>query len=97
MSRSYKNRTGIGVIAFVVLILAAIVSYSRIGLNERYQEAEIKIDRLQAQIDEQKDREQEIKNLKTYVQTRSYIEDIARDKLGLVYKDEIIFTPKEED
>ena len=96
MRRRYKKRTGIGIIAFVVLMLAAIVSYSRIGLNERYHKAEIKMDRLQAQIDEEKEREEDIKNLKVYVQTKSYIEEIARDKLGLVYKDDVIFTPEEK-
>ena len=96
MRRSRKKRTGIGIIAFVVLILAAIVSYSRIDLKERYNEAEIKINRLQVRIDEQNTRTLDISNLKAYVQTRSYIEEIAREKLGLVYDDEIIFTPEDK-
>lgn len=96
MKRRYKSRTGIGIIVFVVLILAAIVSYSRIGLEDRYNKAEIKMNRLQAQIDEQNERTEEINKKKAYVQTKSYIEEIAREKLGLVYKDEIIFKPDEE-
>lgn len=95
MKRRKKNRTGIGIIAFVVLILFAIVSYNRIGLEERYDEAQIKIDRLQAKIEEQEERELDINNLKAYVQTKSYIEEIAREKLGLVYEDEYIFKKEE--
>ncbi|HWT74931.1 MAG TPA: septum formation initiator family protein [Mobilitalea sp.] len=95
MRRRKKNGTGVGIIVFVVLILFAIVSYNRIGLKERYDEAQIKIDRLQAKIDEQEDRALDISNLKAYVQTKSYIEEVARDKLGLVYKDEYIFKRQE--
>ena len=90
-SRRKKWKSGVGIIAFVVLILFAIVSYSRIDLEKRYKEAEIQINRLEAKISEQMDRQSEINNLKAYVQTKSYIEEIAREKLGLVYEDELIF------
>ena len=30
-----------------------------------------------------------------YMQTNKYIEDVAKDKLGLVYPDEIVIKPKE--
>lgn len=36
-------------------------------------------------------RSKEIENLKEYVQSDKYIEDVARDKLGLVFEDEILF------
>ena len=39
---------------------------------------------------------EEIKNLEAYVHTKRYIEDMAREKLGLVYKDEIILKQEEE-
>lgn len=32
-----------------------------------------------------------IKEYETYTQTKAYVEDIARDKLGLVYEGEILF------
>jgi cell division protein DivIC len=95
MRRRYKSRTGIGIVAFVVLILCGIVSYRKIGLEKESDEAELKIKRLQAQIQEQEDRATDIKNKEAYVQTKKYIEDIARDKLGLVYDDEIIFEPQD--
>jgi len=95
MKRRRKNRTGAGIIIFVVLMLCAIVSYSRIGLQERHNVAQIKIDRLQTQLDEQTDRTLDIANLKAYMQTKSYIEQIAREKLGLVYEDEYILKRKD--
>jgi len=95
MRRSYGKRTGIGIIAFVVLILCGIVSFKRIDLEAKSAENVLSIERLDAQIKEQEERSADINNLKVYVQTKKYIEEVAREKLGLVYEDEIIFKPEE--
>ena len=36
-------------------------------------------------------RNEEIENLETYTKTKKYVEDVAKEKLGLVYEDEILF------
>ena len=95
MRRNSKKRTGIGIIVFTVMILFGIVAYGRVGLAEREEQAALKIKRLQAEIQEQNERAIDINNLKAYVQTKRYIEDMAREKLGLVYPDEIIFRKEE--
>lgn len=95
MSKIHKSRTGIGIISFVVLILCGIVAYKKVGLEEHSAEAKLKINKLEVQLDEQEDRATDIKNMEAYVQTKRYIEDIAREKLGLVYEDEIIFKAEE--
>ena len=97
MKRSYKKGTGIGIIAFVVLILFGIVAFRKIDLEKRSVQAKQKIEELDAQIAEEKERTEEIKNLEAYVHTKRYIEDMAREKLGLVYKDEIILKQEEEE
>jgi cell division protein DivIC len=96
MSKVRKKRTGIGVISFVILMLFGTIAYGKSGLQVKHDEDEIKIERLQAKLDEQAERAVDISNLKAYVQTKRYIEDIAREKLGLVYEDEIIFEPDDE-
>ena len=48
---------------------------------------------LQQKIDSETARTDEIKKLEEYKNTTEYVEGIAKDKLGLVYKDEIIFKP----
>ncbi len=96
MKRSYKKGTGIGIIAFVVLILFGIVAFRKIDLEKQSVQAKQKIEELDAQIAEEKERTEEIKNLEAYVHTKRYIEDVAREKLGLVYKDEIILKQEEE-
>jgi cell division protein FtsB len=96
MRRRRKNRTGAGIIAFVVLLLFAIISYRRIGLDQEYREDKLKLTRLNEQYQEQKERELDIANLREYTKSKKYIEDIAREKLGLVYKDEILFEKEDE-
>ncbi|MBP1753800.1 MAG: hypothetical protein H6Q59_198 [Firmicutes bacterium] len=95
MRRSNKKRTGIGVIAFVVLILCAIVSYRRISLGQERDEDALTISRLETRKQEELERKDEIADYKAYTKTKKYIEDMAREKLGLVYKDDIIFEPEE--
>jgi cell division protein DivIC len=95
MRRSRKNRTGIGIIAFVVLILCAIVSFRRISLGQERNEAEIAIKRLETRKQEELERKEEIAEYKAYTKTKKYIEDMARGKLGLVYEDDIIFEAEE--
>lgn len=50
---------------------------------------------LQNKIDAEEARTQDIADLGAYMQTDEYAEQVAKDKLGLVYEDEIIFKPEE--
>ena len=46
---------------------------------------------LQEQIAAEEERAEEIAEYEKYTQTKKYIEDVAKDKLGLVYEGEIVF------
>jgi len=48
---------------------------------------------LKAQIEEERLREKDIEYLEIHIQTPEYIMELAREKLGLVYPNEIIFRP----
>lgn len=50
---------------------------------------------LQNKIDAEEAHTQDIADLEAYMQTDEYAEQVAKDKLGLVYEDEIIFKPEE--
>ena len=50
---------------------------------------------LQNKIDAEEARTQDIADLEAYMQTDEYAEQVAKDKLGLVYEDEIIFKAEE--
>ena len=76
------KRSMLGISA-VIMLLVMVVS-----VRDRYiaQEKE-----LEASIQEEKDRAEEISELEDYVGTDEYIEQTAKDKLGLVHENEIIF------
>ncbi len=46
---------------------------------------------LKEQIEYEEQRSEDIADFERYTQTRKYIEDTAKEKLGLVYPGEIIF------
>ncbi|MEE1314800.1 MAG: septum formation initiator family protein [Faecalimonas sp.] len=89
--RVLQHKLSVLGISGVIVMLAAILSVGSISLrkkNEAYkaQEAE-----LTAQLEEQAERSEEIDELDEYVGTDEYVEDVAKDKLGLINPNEILF------
>lgn len=95
MSRRYRKRTGLGFIVLMVLCICGIVTYKRIELNRDVAKAQVKIEKLETERINEEKRTVEIKNEEAYRQTIKYIIDVARTKLGLVFKDEILFEKTE--
>ena len=93
--KKLKRRAGLKTIAVMVLIICGIVTYSRTKLDQEAVELAKQVESLNRQIDEEDARTAELEEQRTYVQTKKYIEDMAREKLGLVYPDEIIFEEEE--
>ncbi len=93
--RRKKSRTGIGIIAFVVLSICGIVAFGKNALDNRKEYLEGKDNILNSQLQEEEERGIKLKNREAYVQTKKYIEEIAREKLGLVYDYDILFRKEE--
>ena len=89
-----NRRKNLSVVAFIVVVLCAVISFKKIELNQKIASYEKKIAQLEAQKAEEELRTKEIEEYKAYVQTKKFIEQEARDKLGLVYPDEVIFEPE---
>lgn len=83
-----RSMLGIGA---VIMMLAVVVSVSSFGLQAKNKEYLAQEKELEASIQEEKDRAEEISELESYVGTDEYIEQTAKDKLGLVHENEIIF------
>ena len=83
-----RGMMGIAVVVFLLLIVLQIQSQKLITKNDNYR---VRKAELEQAIQDEKVRAGEIKDLQKYIDSDEYIEKIARDKLGLVYKDEIIF------
>lgn len=94
--KAMKNRRkNLTLVAFVVVVLCGVISFKKIELNQKIEAYEKKIAQLEAEKAEEEQRTKEIEEYKAYVQTKKFIEQEARDKLGLVYPDEIVFEPEE--
>lgn len=89
--RRKQNKTGMVCITLIVLCLVGVMSVQIVSLyqkNEGYKKKEAD---LQASLESEQQRQEEIQEYETYVTTKEYIEQIAKTKLGLVYSNEIIF------
>ena len=69
----------------------AFVSVASLSLRASNADKQQRIEELEAQIAEEEEKSEEIEEYSKYVQTKKYAEEVAKDKLGLVYEDEIIF------
>lgn len=86
-----RRKSGVMMISAVVLVLCFIFAYNSVGMKARIQEnAEVEAD-LRSQIAEQEQLKEDLVRESEYIQSDAYIEEIARDKLGLVHDNEIIF------
>lgn len=92
--RSQRHKRSIIGICAVILLLVAVVSVNSITLRAKNKSYIAQETELKEQIQEEKDREAEIEDLESYVSTDEYIEQVAKDKLGLVHENEIIFKAK---
>ena len=82
-------------ITVVVLSLAVVVNLKSASLKAKDLEYQIREENLQAQKDEEEQRTKDLEERKIYVQTKQYIEEVAKEKLGLVMPDEILLKPSE--
>lgn len=92
-----KRKNGLKIIAVAVLVLFGVITYSSIGLQAEKRALEKQKSELEAQLQTEQERSGELEEQRAYMQTVRYIEEIARKVLGLVYPDETILRPEEEE
>ena len=86
-----QNRFGMFLVSLVGVMLLIVVAFNSIGLMAKKVSYQQKEAVLQEQIAVEQERAQEIEEFEKYTHTKKYIEEVARDKLGLVYEGEILF------
>ena len=80
-----RKRMGYRLIILTVMCLLVTGFYAKHRLQQKngaYQKQE-------------EQRSKDIEELGKYVQTKKYVEEVAKERLGLVYPDEILFKAKE--
>lgn len=86
-----QNRTGMLLVTIVVLMMLVVVTIKSVELRGKKEAYEMKEMALQEEIEAEMLRTEEIAEYGKYTQTKKYVEELAKDKLGLVYEGEIIF------
>lgn len=87
-----KSRTTEFSITIVLCCLVAVLTVKGISLQQKVNANASRLSSLDSQIEEEKQRTDDITALKEYMQTDEYIEKTAREKLGMVKDNE--FLPK---
>ena len=89
--RVLQHKLSILLISGVVLILGVTLSVASVSSRAKNQDLKAQEAELEEQLQAEKAKSEEIDELEEYVGTDEYVEDVAKDKLGLVYPNEILF------
>ena len=93
--RSKQNKSSVVCISLIVLMLVGVMSIQIVSVYGRNQSYQAQEEELQSQLESEQARQKELEEYKKYVNTKEYIEQIAKTKLGLVYPNEVIYKEKE--
>lgn len=86
-----QNKIAMLSITCVVAILFMGMMTKSLTLKEEIADCQAEIKTLDSKIEEETERTTEIDDIKKYMQTDEYYEEVAREKLGLVKDNEIVF------
>lgn len=95
--RAYRRRSHLGAWGIIVIVLAVfgVSAVGSIQLKQKNYTYQAREEALLEAIAEEEKRAEEISALEAYTRTKKYVEDVAKEKLGLVYEDEIIFKSRD--
>ena len=82
----------VGVIICILVVGICMVFLARTKeLKAQNEAANQEVEELQEALQEEKDRTERLEEYAKYVNTKQYVEDMAREKLGLIYPGELVF------
>ncbi len=86
-----QNGFGMLLVSTVIVMLLVVVLVKSIELKQKLAGYQAREQQLLEEIEKEEQRTEEIKEYEKYTQTKQYIEEVAKDKLGLVHEGEILF------
>ena len=89
--RRKRNRRGRIVVSISTVVLISIFASRSIELHAKNSEYEKQIVSLQEEYDSEVARQGELQEREKYMQTKKFVEDYAKERLGLVYANEVVF------
>lgn len=94
-NKKYKKISGLFLRVFVLVFVVAVA----VGIGRqaaRYQEVKDETASVAAQVKEEKEKQQEFEARREYYTSDAYIEQIAREQLGMVKSNEILYINRGE-
>ena len=86
-----QNKLGMICVSVVVMMIFVVLLFGMSSLKIKRDSYVKKEEALTQQIEHEEKRAQELIDYEKYAKTAAYVEEVAKDKLGLVYEDEIVF------
>lgn len=86
-----QNRVGMIAVLVIVAVFCSVIGFKTSELRKKRDEYSKRIESLESQIRDEEERAIELAEYEKYTKTSKYVEEVAKDKLGLVYEDEIVF------
>ena len=96
MSNKKYSKRGISIIVVIVLLIVGLIAVKTNSLRQELDKKENELTAIEKKIEKAEEETARINNEIIYRQTDEYIEDRAREDLGLRYEEEIILVPKDE-
>lgn len=93
--KKLQNRTSMLLIMSIVLILLLVVGIKGYGLTKQRDALQEEYAANEEIVRDMEAQAREIEEYKKYMQTPQYYEEMAKEKLGLVYENEVIFVPED--
>ncbi len=97
IKKQQRKKNNFIIIALAVFALFGVMTYNTVSLQKEKNTLEKQYSELDEKLQDEQDRSEILKDRAAYMQTTRYIEEIARERLGLVYKEEIIFRPESQE
>ena len=91
------SKNGMIVITIAAVVLFAVLFIQGVSLRKTVNANEAVTEQLLEKIEEEEQRTEDIEGMRDYIRSEENIKNTARDKLGLVEDDDIIFKPENGD
>lgn len=95
--RRSKRRTNLYLVMLIVGVFLTTLVIKGIALRAECQRLAIEQTELEQKKQSLEKEQEKIRDKEEYMKTDEYIEDVAREKFGLVYDNEIIFKPADSE
>ena len=92
--RKVENRFSMALVTIVIIMVMIVVAFGRAQLKDKQAVEDAETLRLEQEIAKEEQRSLEIDEKEKYSKTNKYVEEVAREKYGMVKENEIVF--KEE-